>query len=144
MLPAVRLVLVVLLGLAYAAATIVVGLAITVAGILRCSEGCEYVTNWTAEPSSWQWNVVFALGPINLLGGLAALVLALAVEQAAPALVALGLHAAALVAAAVLLLQSPELGRGDVFFWLPLTLGSGLGLVYARRASRQKSGTRRE
>ena len=139
-----RILLVVLLGLLYAVSTIVVGLAVSVAGILRCSEGCEYVTNWTANESSWQWYVVFVLGPVSLLGGLAALVLTLAVEQSAPALVALGLHAAALVSAAALLLQSPELGRGDVVFWLPLTLGSGLGLVYARRASRHKSGTRFE
>lgn len=139
-----RLLLVVLLGLLYSVSSVVVGLAVSVAGILRCSEGCEYVTNWTADESSWQWYVVFVLGPISLLSGLATLALALAVEQSAPALVALGLHAAALVAAAALLLQSPELARGDVVFWLPLTLGSGLGLVYARRASCQKSGTRLE
>jgi hypothetical protein len=139
----VRILLVVLLALMYAVATVVVGLAVTVAGILRCAEGCEYVTNWTADASSWQWNVVFVLGPISLIGGLAAVVLTLAVEQSAPALVALCLHAAALVAASALLLQSPEVGRGDVV-WVPLTLGSGLGLVYARRASRQKSGTRLE
>ena len=139
-----RILLVVLLALVYAVATVVVGLAVTVAGVLRCAEGCEYVTNWTSDTSSWEWNVVFVLGPISLLGGLAALILALAVEQSTSTLVAFGLHAAALVAAAALLLQSPEVGRGDVFFWVPLTLGSGLGLVYARRASRHKSGTRLE
>jgi hypothetical protein len=140
----VRILLVVLLALVYAVATVVVGLAVTAAGVLRCAEGCEYVTNWTADTSSWQWNVVFVLGPISLLAGLAALVLSLAIEQSVPGLVALGLHAAALIGAAALLLQSPELGRGDVVFWLPFTLGSGLGLVYARRAFRHKSGTRLE
>ena len=135
-----RLLLVVLLGLVYAVATVIVGLAVTAAGILRCSEGCEYVTNWTADESSWQWYVVFALGPISLLVGLAVLGLALTVERSTGTFVALGLHAVALVSAASLLLQSPEVGRGDVFFWLPLTLGSGLGFVYARKAARQRVG----
>jgi hypothetical protein len=144
MLPRVRFLLVVLLGLVYTVASVIVGLAIAAAGILRCSEGCEYVTNWTADQSAWQWYVVFALGPISLLFGLAVLGLAVAVERSMPAFVALALHASALVAAAGLLLQSPEVGRGDVVFWLPLTLGSGLGLVYARRASRQSAGTRLE
>ncbi len=133
----------VLLGLAYAVTTVIVGLAIMVAGILRCSEGCEHVTNWTADVNSWQWNVVFALGPITLLAGLTALVLALTAQRPVFALAALGLHALALVAAAALLLQSPEVGRGDVI-WVPATIGCGLGLVYARRASRQRAGTRRE
>jgi hypothetical protein len=140
----VRILLVVLLALVYAVATVIVGLAVTAAGVLRCAEGCEYVTNWTADTSSWQWNVVFVLGPISLLGGLATLVLAFAVERSLPALVTLGLHALALIGAAALLLQSPELGRGDVVLWLPLTLGSGLGLLYARRVSLHKSGTRFE
>jgi hypothetical protein len=139
----VRVVLVVLLGLAYAVTTVIVGLAITVAGVLRCDEGCEHATNWTADVNSWQWNVVFALGPISLLVGLAALVLAFAAERLVYALTGLGLHAVALVAAAILLLQSPELSRGDAV-WVPITIGWGLGLVYSRRASRQREGARRE
>jgi hypothetical protein len=138
----VRLVLV-LLGFAYTVTTVIVGLAITVAGVLRCDEGCEHETNWTADVGSWQWTVVFALGPITLLAGLTTLVLAFAVERGAVALTALGLHAIALVAAAGLLLQSPELARSDAI-WVPITIGCGLGLVYARRASRQRAGARRE
>jgi hypothetical protein len=139
----VRLVLVVLLGFAYAVTTVIVGLAITVAGVLRCDEGCEHETNRTADVNSWQWSVVFALGPITLLAGLAALVLAFAVERPVVALTALGVHAVALVAAAGLLLQSPEVARGDGI-WVPITIGCGLGLVYARRASRQRVGARHE
>ena len=135
--------LVLLLGFAYTVTTVIVGLAITVAGVLRCDEGCEHETNWTADVDSWQWTVVFALGPITLLAGLTALVLAFAVERGAVALTALGLHAIALVAAAGLLLQSPELARSDAI-WVPITIGCGLGLVYARRASRQRAGARRE
>lgn len=133
-----RSVLVVLLALVYAVTTVIVGLAIAAAGILRCSEGCEYVTNWTSDQSSWQWYVVFLLGPLSLLCGLAVITLAVALARMMPALVVLGAHAAALLAAAALLLQSPEVGRGEAVFWLPLTLGSGLGLVYARKASRRR------
>jgi hypothetical protein len=139
----VRKLLTVLLGLAYAVTTVIVGLAITVAGVLRCDEGCEHETNWTADVNSWQWNVVFALGPITLLAGLAALVLAVAVERLVVPLTALGVHALALVAAAILLLQSPEVARSDAV-WVLITVGCGLGLVYARRASRQTAGARRE
>ena len=135
--------LTVLLGFAYAATTVIVGLAITVAGILRCNEGCEHETNWTADVDSWQWNVVAALGPISLVAGLATLMVAFAIERAVVALAVLGLHAVALVAATALLLQSPEVGRGDAV-WVPVTIGCGLGLVYARRASRQRAGMRRE
>ena len=133
----------VLLALAYAVSTAIVGLALVAAGILRCSEGCEYATNWTKDANSWQWNVVFALGPVSLVAGLSALALSFAIARLVPALKALGLHAAALVGAATLMLQTPEVGRGDVV-WVPLTIGCGLGLVYARRASRQSAGTRRE
>jgi hypothetical protein len=139
----VRLVLVLLLGFAYAVTTVIVGLAITVAGVLRCNEGCEHETNWTADVNSWQWTVVFALGPITLLAGLVALVLVFAMERVVVALTAVGVHAVALVAAAILLLQSPELARSDAI-WVPITIGCGLGLVYARRASRQRAGARRE
>jgi hypothetical protein len=139
----VRLVLVLLLGFAYAVTTVIVGLAITVAGVLRCDEGCEHETNWTADVNSWQWTVVFALGPISLLAGLTALVLAFAVDSPVVALTALGVQAVALVAAAGLLLQSPEVARSDAV-WVPITIGCGLGLVYARRASRQTAGVRRE
>ena len=135
--------LVALLGLAYAVTTVIVGLAVAVAGILRCDEGCEHATNWTADVDSWQWTVVFALGPITLLAGLVALVLAFAIERLAVALTAVGVHAVALVAGAILLLQSPEVARSDAI-WVPITIGCGLGLVYARRASRQRAGARRE
>ena len=137
-----RSLLTVIVGLAYAVTTVIVGLAITVAGILRCDEGCEHATNWTADVDSWQWTVVFALGPITLLAGLAALVLSFAVRRSVVAFTVLGVQTVALVAAAILLLQSPEVARSDAI-WAPVTIGCGLGLVYARRASRQSSGTRR-
>ena len=138
-----RLAPVLLLGFAYAVTTVIVGLAITVAGALRCDEGCEHETNWTADVDSWQWTVVFALGPITLLAGLTALVLAVAVKPPVIALTALAAHAGALVAAAGLLLQSPEVAGSDAI-WVPITIGCGLGLFYARRASRQRAGARRE
>jgi hypothetical protein len=138
----VRSLLTVIFGLAYAVTTVIVGLAITVAGILRCDEECEHATNWTQDVNSWQWVAVFVLGPVTLLAGLSALVVAVVVERPVFALTALGLQAAAFVAAAALLLQSPEVGRSDIV-WLPLTITCGLALVYARRAARQGAGRRR-
>jgi uncharacterized membrane protein HdeD (DUF308 family) len=120
-----------LLALAYAALGVLSALYLTLIGMLGCYESCTNTGGWTDQADAWQWDLLLALGLVTF--GLALVAVFVVVGRPRWGLVAIGAHAAVLAVAAGFAAADPHLRIDEVVFWYTLTIGSGLGLFYARR-----------
>jgi hypothetical protein len=143
MLPRVRVAIVFMVGLAYAAASAVTSLYALVVGLFGCYESCTGTGDWTTRNDAWQWDLIAILGLAAGVAVLVTLLTAIGGRWARVPKVALAAHALVLLVAAAFLLQEVGTNLPEVLFWVPATIGSGTALVYMRDP-RQIEGARRE
>lgn len=134
-----------LLALAYALSSPCIAIWVAAIGEFHCynSECLESGSDWTQVRDAWQWEAMVWLGLLSGLAGLVTLALVASTRRPLFQVIGLGFHAAMLVPALGLLLESNEFSPVQSVFWLGLVLGSGGALIYLRN-SRQIEGTRRE
>jgi hypothetical protein len=132
-----------LLGLLYAAASVLVALWGGLVAEFHCyNQDCSG-PNWTETQDSWQWDVILVLALGAGLIGLVTAVVAFSTARVAYPTVGLALQATLVCVVGILLLEAHELSSFHFVFWMLLVFGSGFALIYARVA-RQRAGTRLE
>jgi glucan phosphoethanolaminetransferase (alkaline phosphatase superfamily) len=132
-----------LLGLMYAAASLLVALWGSVVAEFHCYNQECFGGDWTEEAEAWQWDVILILALGAGMIGLVTAVVAFSTRRLVYPTVGLALQTTLVCVVGILLLEARELSGSHFLFWMLLVFGSGFALLYTR-ASRQRAGTRLE
>jgi hypothetical protein len=132
-----------LLGLLYAAASVLVALWGGLIAEFHCYNQACPGRDWTETTEAWQWDLILVLSLAAGLVGLITAVVAFSTPRLIYPTLGFAVQATLVCVVGVLLLVADELTSAHVAFWVVLVAGSGLALLYSR-ASRQRPGTRFE